>query len=168
VLIDVSHMRQDALDATFTLVEQLDQEAGTDPLDFPVIATHVGMRNAGPDQQAYNLSDETAKRIQARGGLIGLITAQHQLGSTQDADQSQGVVSRHLAAIAQLGNGHDATAIGSDLDGYIKPTLAGISQAGDLRVLEQWIREAQPADADKILYGNARRVLGRMFAARER
>ncbi len=166
VLIDVSHMRQDALDATFTLVEQLDEEAGTDPLDFPVIATHVGMRNAGPDQQAYNLSDETAKRIQARGGLIGLITAQHQLGSTQDAAQSQAVVSRHLAAIGQLGNGHDATAIGSDLDGYIKPTLAGISQAGDLRVLEQWIREAQPADAEKILYGNARRVLGRVFAAR--
>jgi len=168
VLIDVSHMRQDALDDTFTLVEQLDEEAGTDPRDFPLIATHVGMRDAGPDQQTYNLSAETAKRIQARGGLIGLITAQHQLGLTQDAAESQAVVSRHLDAITALGNGHDATAIGSDLDGFIKPTLKGLDQASDLRVLEQWIREAQPADAEKILYGNARRVLGRVFAARGR
>jgi microsomal dipeptidase-like Zn-dependent dipeptidase len=168
VLIDVSHMRQDALDDTFTLVEQLDEEAGTDPRDFPLIATHVGMRDAGPDQQTYNLSAETAKRIQARGGLIGLITAQHQLGETQDAAESQAVVSRHLEAITALGNGHEATAIGSDLDGFIKPTLKGIDRASDLQVLEQWVREAQPANAEEILYGNARRVLGRVFAARER
>jgi microsomal dipeptidase-like Zn-dependent dipeptidase len=168
VLIDVSHMRQDALDDTFTLVEQLDEEAGSDPRDFPLIATHVGMREAGPDQQTYNLSAETAKRIQERGGLIGLITAQHQLGSTQDAAESQAVVGKHLEAITALGNGHEATAIGSDLDGFVKPTLKGLDRASDLQVLEQWIREAQPANAEKILYGNARRVLGRVFAARER
>jgi microsomal dipeptidase-like Zn-dependent dipeptidase len=166
VLIDVSHMRQDAIDDTFMLVEQLDEEAGTDPLDFPLIATHVGMREAGPDQQTYNLSAETAKRIQARDGLIGLITAQHQLGSTQDAAESQAVLGRHLDAITALGNGHRATAIGSDLDGFIKPTLKGLEQASDLTALEQWIRAAQPADAEAILYGNARRVLGRVFAAR--
>jgi microsomal dipeptidase-like Zn-dependent dipeptidase len=166
VLIDVSHMRQDALDDTFDLVEQLDEEAGTDPRDFPLIASHVGMRDAGPDQQTYNLSVETAKRIQARGGLIGLITAQHQLGSTQDAAESQAVISRHLDAITALDKGHEATAIGSDLDGFIKPTLTGLDQASDLQVLEQWIRAAQPANADEILYGNARRVLGRVFAAR--
>lgn len=166
VLIDISHMRQDAIDDTFTLVEQLDQEAGADPRDFPLIATHVGMRDAGPDQQTYNLSADTAKRIQARGGLIGLITSQHQLGNTQDAAQSQAVIGRHLDAITALGNGHEATAIGSDLDGFIKPTLTGIEQASDLQTLEQWIRQAQPANAEKILYGNARRVLGQVFAAR--
>jgi microsomal dipeptidase-like Zn-dependent dipeptidase len=168
VLIDVSHMRQDAIDDTFTLVEQLDEEAGTDPLDFPLIATHVGMRDAGPDRQTYNLSADTAERIQARGGVIGLITSQHQLGSTQDAAQSQAVVARHLDAILALPNGQQAAAIGSDLDGFIKPTLTGLDRASDLQLLEQWIREAQPANAEEILYGNARRVLGRAFAARER
>lgn len=166
VLIDVSHMRQDALDATFALVEQLDEEAGTDPLDFPLIATHVGMRDAEPDRQTYNLSADTAKRIQARGGLIGLIAAQHQLGQTQNAADSQAVLRRHLDAIAALGNGHDATAIGSDLDGFIKPTLTGLDRASDFPVLEQWVREAEPANAEEILYGNARRVLGRVLAAR--
>lgn len=169
VLIDISHMRQDALDATVALVEELEAEEkpAPNPRDFPLIATHVGMRDAGPDQQSYNLSAKTAELIQARGGLIGLITAQHQLGSTQDPADSQAVVKKHLDAITALGNGHDATAIGSDLDGFIKPTLAGLNQASDLHLLEQWIREAQPENADKILYGNARSVLGRVLAARE-
>jgi membrane dipeptidase len=166
VLIDVSHMRQDALDATFTLAEQLDEEAGSDPRDFPLIATHVGMRDAGPDQQTYNLSADTARRIQARGGLIGLIASQHQLGSTQDTAESQAVVKSHLDAIAALGNGHESTAIGTDLDGFIKPTLKGLDQASDLPVLEQWIRDAQPDNVEGILHGNARRVLGRVLAAR--
>lgn len=172
VLIDVSHMRQDALDDTFALVEQLEaeeeeeKETRPDPRDFPLIATHVGMRDAGPDGQTYNLSADTARRIQARDGLIGLIASQHQLGSTKDAAASQVVLGKHLDAIAALGNGHRATAIGSDLDGFIKPTLKGIEQAGDLRTLEQWIRAAQPAEAEEILHGNARRVLGRVLAAR--
>ncbi len=98
VLIDVSHMRQDALEATFALVKQLEEEDRTkpDPRDFPLIATHVGMRDAGPDHQAYNLSADTAKRIQERQGLIGLIAAQHQLGWTHNAAESQQVLGRHL------------------------------------------------------------------------
>jgi microsomal dipeptidase-like Zn-dependent dipeptidase len=51
VLVDISHMRQDAIDATFALLEELDGDA--DPRDFPVIASHVGMRDAGPGAQAY-------------------------------------------------------------------------------------------------------------------
>ncbi len=170
VLIDVSHMREDALDETFTLVDQLDEEGDNDPCDFPLIATHVGMRDAGPDGQTYNLSAQTARRIQERGGLIGLITAQHQLGKTADAASSQAVLGRHLDAIAALGNGHVATAIGSDLDGFIKPTLKGFDQASDFPLLEQWIgaNVREQADVEAIMYGNARRVLGRAFAARER
>jgi microsomal dipeptidase-like Zn-dependent dipeptidase len=168
VLIDVSHMREDAIHETFDLVEQLDRKADADPRDFPIIATHVGMRDAGPDQQAYNLSNETARRIQERGGLIGLITAQHQLGKTESEADSQAVVRKHLDAISALGNGHKATAIGTDIDGFIKPTLKGFELASEFPVLEQWVRDAQPAEADDILYGNARRVLGRAFAARER
>jgi microsomal dipeptidase-like Zn-dependent dipeptidase len=170
VLIDISHMRQDALDATFALVEALEAEDDTkpDPCDFPLLATHVGMRDAGPDNQTYNLSADTARRIQARDGLIGLITAQHQLGWTHSAEDSQAVVGRHLDAIAALGNGHKATAIGSDLDGFIKPTLKGLDQASDLPVLKRWIEANVEGDADvqAIAYGNARRVLGRAFAAR--
>ena len=44
ILIDLSHMRADAIDDTFALLEQLDREHGADPTDFPVVATHAGYR----------------------------------------------------------------------------------------------------------------------------
>jgi microsomal dipeptidase-like Zn-dependent dipeptidase len=166
VLVDVSHMRQDALDDTFALIEKLDRDSQADPHDFPVIATHVGMRAAGPDAQTYNLSADTATRIQRRGGLIGLIMAQHQLGPTHDVAESRAALHRHIEAIVALGNGHASTAIGTDLDGFIKPTLAALEMASDLPLLEGWIREDYPNDADAILLGNVRRVLQQALAAR--
>ena len=54
MLVDISHMRDDAIDATFKLVEALDREAGADPRDYPVIASHAGYRFGG---QKYNLTD---------------------------------------------------------------------------------------------------------------
>jgi microsomal dipeptidase-like Zn-dependent dipeptidase len=168
VLIDVSHMREDSLAATFKLVEQLDGES--DDADaqekFPLIATHVGMRDQGPGAQAYNLTPDTAKRIHERGGVIGLIMAQHQLGSTKDAGESRAVLERHLEAIGQACGDHSATAIGTDIDGFIKPTLEGIERAADLEVLEEWVRDAQPNDAEAILCGNAKRVIERAFQGR--
>ena len=166
VLIDISHMSEEAIEATFDLVESLDADSGADKLDFPLIATHVGMRSEGPDAQAYNLSQATAKRIRERGGLIGLIMAQHQLGKTADATASRAVVNRHLQAIEQACGDHQATAFGTDLDGFIKPTIEGVQRAADLSVLAEWIREDHPGDAQDILYGNARRVFKRVFEAR--
>jgi membrane dipeptidase len=166
VIIDISHMSEGAIDETFALVERLDAETGSDPLDYPLIACHVGMRSACPEQQEYNLTPETAKRIQARGGLIGLIMAQHQMGETRTEAESQQVLCKHIQAIAQLGNGHGATALGTDLDGFIKPTLAGIDRAADLAKLAGWIAGCAPNDVDAILCDNARRVIRRTFEVR--
>lgn len=166
VLVDVSHMSQRAIDDTFALIEELDADSGASPSDYPVIATHVGMRQAEPHDQAYNLSEQTARRIQERGGLIGLILAQHQLGHTADQAESRAVIAKHLNAIDELGNGHEATALGTDLDGFIKPTLAGIQLADDLARLEEWIRADFPDDAEAILHANADRVLKQALAAR--
>jgi microsomal dipeptidase-like Zn-dependent dipeptidase len=166
VLVDISHMSEKAITDTFELIESLDQASAADPLDYPVIATHVGMRSADPDTQVYNLSADTARRIQQRGGLIGLIMAQHQLGTTDNPAQSRAVLERHVDAIGALGNGHGSSAIGTDLDGFIKPTLSGIERAADLQELESWVRAAYPDDADAILHDNAARVVRRVFAAR--
>ena len=43
VLVDVSHMRAEALRDTFNLLDRLDEESGADPTDFPVIASHAGL-----------------------------------------------------------------------------------------------------------------------------
>ncbi len=166
VLIDISHMSQTAVDETFALIEQLDAETGSDPTGFPVLATHVGIRSANADTQLYNLTPATITRIQARGGLIGLILAQHQLGPTRTPAESRATLRRHIEAIGSVGNGLQCCAFGTDLDGFIKPTLAGIERASDLATLAQWIEEDFPADADAILHGNVRALLRTVLSAR--
>jgi microsomal dipeptidase-like Zn-dependent dipeptidase len=166
VLIDISHMRQDAIDETFALVEQLDRETGAEPTDFPVIASHVGVRDVVEQAQSYNISADTIRRIKERGGMIGLIMAEHQIGPADDEEQARTVLGKHIDAIAEIVGSHEYTAIGSDLDGFINPTLHGIDQPDDFPKLEGWIRAAYPDDADAILYDNVRRVLERALSAR--
>jgi microsomal dipeptidase-like Zn-dependent dipeptidase len=166
VLIDISHMSERAIDDTFALLEQLDGESGAAVDDFPVLATHVGVRQAGDQPQEYNLTGATISKVQSRGGLIGLIMAQHQLGKTSDPGRSRVVLRRHIDALAELTGGHTHTAIGSDLDGFIKPTIAGIESAPDLATLTGWLGDDYPDAADAILWENADRLVRRVFASR--
>jgi microsomal dipeptidase-like Zn-dependent dipeptidase len=167
VLVDVSHMRQDAIDETFTLIEKLDEETGNDATEYPVIASHIGVRDVVEQAQSYNLSADTIRRIDARGGVIGLILAQHQLGETDSEEQSKEVLKKHIDAIAAATDGkHDCVGLGSDLDGFINPTLEGIDEPDDFPKLEAWIGQLYPDAADDILHGNARRVLGQALSTR--
>jgi microsomal dipeptidase-like Zn-dependent dipeptidase len=162
ILIDLSHMSERSLTDTFDLLDHLDRESGAAPTDHPVIAGHTGYRF---DDQEYMLSPETIRRIAARGGVIGLIMARHQLNDgdinpdEDDPKETPKVVIRHIDAIRDaLGAApNDHVAIGSDLDGFIKPTMAGIETVADLATLDAPLRAAY-ADADAILSGNALRV----------
>src|SRR5687767_13044032 len=60
ILVDVSHMRADALDETFALLDRLDAETGAQPQDYPVIASHSGYRLG---RQAYMLDRGAVERI---------------------------------------------------------------------------------------------------------
>ena len=146
VLVDISHMRDDAIDETFALIEALDRETGRDPRDYPVIVSHAGYRFGG---QKYNVSDGTIARIAARGGVIGLIFAQHQINDglrrtdTKTLAESLDVLGRHIDAI-----GPEHVALGSDLDGFIKPTLGGIDTAADLAPFAAALRARYPDVAD--------------------
>jgi microsomal dipeptidase-like Zn-dependent dipeptidase len=162
MLIDLSHMSERSLTDTFDLLDRLDQESGADPTDHPVIASHAGYRFG---DQEYMLSPDTVHRIAARGGVIGLIMARHQLNDgdvnphPKDPKATPGVLIRHIDAIRKsLGAAtNEHVAIGSDLDGFIKPTMAGIETAADLASLEEPLRDAYD-DAEAILSGNALRV----------
>jgi microsomal dipeptidase-like Zn-dependent dipeptidase len=162
ILVDLSHMRDDAIDETFALIEALDRETGADPKHYPVIVSHAGYRFGG---QKYNVSDGTIARVAARGGVIGLIFAQHQINDglrrtdTKTLAQSLDVLGRHIDAI-----GPDHVALGTDLDGFIKPTLGGIDTAADLAPLAAGLRARYPDVAEQILEGNARRVIQQRFA----
>jgi membrane dipeptidase len=163
MLIDVSHMSERSLDDTFRLLGVLDKENGADPTDHPVVATHAGYRLGS---QEYMLSPATVHRIAARGGVVGLILARHQLceaAEVQDPDdpaETPRVLRRHIDAIRGRvpGQTNAHVAIGSDLDGFIKPTMPGIETASDLATLEAPLRAAYGDDAEMILSGNAMRV----------
>ena len=162
VLVDISHMREDAIQETFALIEALDAQAGRDPRAYPVIASHAGYRFGG---QQYNVSGHTLGRLAARGGVIGLIFAQHQItdglqrADTKTLDESVAILARHIDAI-----GPQHVALGSDLDGFIKPTLGGIETAADFKPLADALRARYPEQAEAMLEGNARRVIEARFA----
>ena len=134
VLVDVAHMSVQALEETLDLLDELDPGR-----QVPVIASHAGYRFGG---QEYMLDASAIERIAARDGVIGLIFAQHQIldGLPQSAptsfDESVEVLCRHIDRIEEVTGSHRFSAIGSDLDGFIKPTLSGLQTMGDMAALE--------------------------------
>lgn len=167
ILIDISHMSERAVHETFDLVERLEQS--NPKTDYPIIATHVGMRSAGPAARAqeYNLSDATARKIAEREGVIGLIAAQHQLGDTHSESDSVALIKAHLDAIGTAtGDASRVAALGTDIDGFVKPTLKEFEKAEDLAKLETWVRNAGQTNPEAILHGNAERVIRAAFAGR--
>jgi microsomal dipeptidase-like Zn-dependent dipeptidase len=163
ILIDVSHMSERALDETFLLLCELDRRTNSEPEEHPVIASHAGFRFG---RQEYMLAPRTIRAIAARNGVIGLILARHQINDSagvadpDDPSETPLVLARHIDAIRRCtpsqSNAH--VAIGSDLDGFIKPTVAGVEAASDLGELAEQLAAAYPEDAENILFGNAIRV----------
>lgn len=158
VLIDLAHMSSAALDETLTLLDELDPER-----KVPVVATHAGYRFG---KQEYMLDSAAIERIAARQGVVGLIFAEHQIldglrrRHTKSFDDSFEVLGRHIDRIAEITGSHEHVAIGSDLDGFIKPTLAGLQTMGDMKPLEQaLIARYGAADAVLLASGNALRLL---------
>lgn len=168
VLIDLSHMSEDSLKETFDLLDALDKKKSV-----PVLATHTGCRFNAP--QEYLLQPKTIKRIADRNGVIGLIFAQHQLYEAVDAgalrrhglrvrkrkrfEESFEVICRHIDRIKKLTGSHRHVAIGSDFDGFIKPTLAGLQDMRDMAVLERALKKEYKGDAALICSENALRPL---------
>ena len=163
MLVDLTHMSERAMDDTLDLLDELDRRTGAKPEEHPVIATHAGYRFG---KQEYMLTPERIRRIAARDGVIGLILARHQLNDgldlkdPNDPAETLVVLRRHIDAIRDTVPSHTNAhvAIGSDLDGFIKPTVAGIETAADLATLEAPLRQVYGEDAEMILSGNALRV----------
>jgi microsomal dipeptidase-like Zn-dependent dipeptidase len=158
VLVDLSHMSERSLADTFALLDELDPGR-----HVPVLVSHAGYRFG---KQEYMLSEESVRAVAARGGVIGLIFAQHQLldGLPKvDAKSFEGSVEAfcaHVDRIAEITGDHSNIGIGSDFDGFIKPTLAGLETEADMGKLEAALRARYgDATAEAICCGNALRLL---------
>lgn len=157
VVVDISHMRADAIAETFELLNRIDPERR-----LPVISSHAGYRFG---RQKYMHDEETIREIHRRDGVVGLILAQHQLNdglktpSDGRLSDSIDVLCRHIDKIAEITGSHRHAAIGSDFDGFIKPTMWELEDMRAMKALERELRRRYPADADALLWDNALRVL---------
>jgi len=158
ILVDLSHMSGRSLADTFELLDELDPERSQ-----PVLASHACFRFGS---QEYGVDEPTLRRIAERGGVVGLILAQHQLRDGVPRESGGGfeasfaVIRAHVDRMAEITASHEHIAIGSDFDGFIKPTMAGLESMSDLaRLEEQLVTEYGELDAERICSGNVLRVL---------
>jgi membrane dipeptidase len=122
VMVDVSHAsRQATLDTCALAVA-------------PIVASHSNA--AAVHAQARNLSDEEVECIARTGGVIGLNLHSTFVGKQASAARLA-EHARHLAAVGGVG----VLALGSDLDGMIKPP-ADMPDASQLPRLWEALRTA--------------------------
>lgn len=166
ILPDLSHMDPPGIAETLAVMDRIDPER-----TMPVISTHAGYRFG---KQRYMHDRQTLEAIRDRNGVVGLIMAQHQLNDgllpkrqhTETLEESLPIVFSHIDAIAEVTGSHDHIGIGSDLDGFIKPSIGGIEDVSDLSKLEGPLRERYGDEiAEKIMGQNALRVLRALWPA---
>ncbi len=158
VLVDLSHASEAALDDTLELLDRLDPDRRV-----PVLSSHGGYRFG---RQRYNHSDETVRRIAERDGVIGLIFANHQILDGVGGPKPSGlpdsvrVLIKHIDRIHDLTGSHRHVGIGSDLDGFIKPTLPGLQTMADMAPLEDALAAHYGPDTARLIcFDNALRPL---------
>src|SRR6185312_2682209 len=103
-------------------------------------------------------------KIAERGGVVGLIMAQHQPNDglrkngdyTESLAESLEIIYAHIDRIAELTGGYDHIALGTDFDGLIKPTMGGIDTMAQLADLEAALFVIYDTEAtEKMTSGNA-------------
>ncbi len=164
ILVDLTHMRGQSIRDVFALLDERDADHA-----IPVIATHMAYRFGGLE---YSFDDETVLRIAERGGLLGLILCQHYITSglhnvAETFDGSVQALCRHIDKLHELTGTYDHIAIGSDLDGYIKPSLPGLEHQGRMADLQRALSRRYGDDvAQQISGANALRVLRAQWGRR--
>jgi microsomal dipeptidase-like Zn-dependent dipeptidase len=158
VLIDASHMGDLSVKDLIALLDELDPSR-----QVPLFASHAGFRFG---KQEYMYTEDTVRAFAARDGVIGLIFAQHQLldglkpSTTKTFDESFEAICKHIDRIAEITGSHRNVALGTDFDGFIKPTLGGLESSADLAKLDQALHQHYGDEiADAVTNGNALRLL---------
>jgi microsomal dipeptidase-like Zn-dependent dipeptidase len=158
MLVDITHMSEQAIADTFATVGA----------DTPVLASHMACRFG---KLAYNLTDDVIREIGRRRGVMGVIACTHYVtdglrsgGKVKTFEDSMELVYSHIDRIHQVTGSHDHAAIGTDLDGWIKPALPGLEHLGRMRYVQDALAARYGADvAEKISSGNVLALLRRAW-----
>lgn len=159
ILLDITHSDEQSIDDIFEIAGKSGK---------PVITSHTAARCIHKYKQKLNISDHDIGRIRDTGGLIGIIFYNHWLKTKNPPEKEMELLCEHIDHIAKVCGSakepnYDHIAIGSDLDGFIKP-VKGLETLSDAPKLESMLEEKFPEKkfpkvAKKILYKNALRVL---------
>jgi len=162
ILIDLSHMDPPGIWETFAFLDEVDPESSV-----PVVSTHAGYRFG---KQRYMHDEAILLEIKRRKGVVGLIMAQYQLNDgirkrhTKTLEEGLAVICKHIDKIAEVTGGYEQIALGSDFDGFVKPTPGGLETAADLKLLEAALRERYgDENAERMMWSNALRVLHELW-----
>jgi membrane dipeptidase len=158
VLVDITHMSERAIADTFSTLGP----------DVPVIASHMACRFG---KLTYNLTDDVIREVGRRGGVMGVIACTHYMhdglrreSQVKTFEDSMELVYAHVDRIRQVTGSDDHAAIGSDLDGWIKPALPGIEHLGHMRHVQDALATKYGAGvAEKISSGNLLALLRRAW-----
>jgi len=165
ILIDLSHMDPGGIQEAFALLDEIDPQS-----EVPVVSTHAGYRFG---KQQYMHDEQTLLQIKRRKGVVGLIMAQHQLNDgilrkgqhTETLAESLTVIYTHIDKIAEITGGYEQIALGTDFDGFIKPTMGGLKTMADLKHLETALRKRYgDENAERITWKNALGVLRTLWS----
>jgi microsomal dipeptidase-like Zn-dependent dipeptidase len=150
MLMDVTHCTDRARDEIFGIAKNFPGS--------PIISSHNGVRHQS--NYPLNLSDQAIKQIADTGGVIGVILFPHWLRQPEHQIFGASGLSLVMDTIQHIGDvaNFDHVAIGTDLDGFITP-VKGCEKYSRTPALVAAVQERFPKDADKILFGNALRVL---------
>ncbi len=156
VLVDVTHMSERALDDTLALLDRIDPKR-----HVPLIATHSACSFG---KLEYNISDRHIKAIAERNGVVGFIACRHYMSdgfpTPESFDDTMEIIFSHVDRIHRLTGCYEHVSLGSDLDGFIKPTLPCLETPAAFRFVEQeLINHYGPGPAQQICSDNALRVL---------
>ena len=151
VIVDITHCSERAQADIFAIAEAYPEQ--------PIISSHNGVR--GKSDYPLNLSDDAIHRIADSGGVIGVILFPHWLRQPLDRLSGADGFPLLFETIDYLNGetgGYDHIAIGSDLDGFIRP-LKGCENYAETPALVAAVQKRYGNAADKMLYQNALRVL---------
>lgn len=160
ILVDVKHMSRRALGDVLELYDRWDPDR-----EVPIAVTHMACRLGNAES---TIDDETIEIVAERGGLMGIIVAQQFMRPRDGAEPQDGIelYLRHIEHVCEVTGSHEHVAIGTDLDGFVRP-IAGLDSYADFGKLAAAIEERFGADvAVDIMSGNALRVLERVWGRR--
>ncbi len=124
VILDLSHMAQQAVDDAFKLWRG------------PIMASHSNARSIVPGDR--QITDATAAEVARRGGMVGVSFYQPHLRNT--GRPSLDDVVRHVVHLARAAGGPEHVGLGTDLDGGFDSRHAPLSNLSRLKDLTVRLR----------------------------